>query len=322
MISIILTIVFGIISVISLIYAIRAKMYPCRLDFYVNDLVRIVSTKAGKYDSIKLYHNQKEVKNVFYLKCFFICSGEDVSLPDNLEHGIQINLPSGYNWLEVHGQERTRGLDDVKLDIDEMASNKLHISCPLIKRKELYSFEAYISGESDDYMSPTKITIYHRLKDFGKIQIKQVDTKNIESAKQNLTAKGIIYLFALLYMGLLLVHTLYTKPMRFVEKENPEKIYAAMLIKDDTIAVSSRHSALLPWDREEYAISNFKEKFEIESTLPAKEQEGEQLVAIMYLGIAISCLVLWCMSATDYNRRKKMCQALGDAEKSDEKIDG
>ena len=65
----------------SLFYAIRRKKYPKRIELYVLDIVRIISPLVRKYDSIKLLHNDKETKNVSFLRSMFLCVGdEDVEL--------------------------------------------------------------------------------------------------------------------------------------------------------------------------------------------------------------------------------------------------
>lgn len=308
MLGIILTVVFGIVSVWSLVYAIQMRRYRYKLDFYVNDFVRIISPKAKKFGTIKLLHKDEEIKNVIYLKGCFVCSGEDVILPNDKEQGIQLNLPLEYKWLEVHPQESTKGLD-VALHIDDALPNKLYISSPLVKREEIYSFEAYVGSDTDSYISSENIMIEHRLKDLGKIQMQEADIKNIHEIKQQLIIKGVSYLLVILYIGMLLVGTLFAKPVRFVEKANPEKVHMVMLVKDDTIAVSNRHSVLFPWDRKEYAISRFNEEFELESILPKYDKSGDQTIIIAYFVIVISCVVLWSMSVVDYVRRKRLCRA-------------
>ncbi len=314
MLGIILTVIFGIVSVVSLAEAIRARRYPCKLDFYVHDFGRIISPQAKKYDTIRLMHKDEEIQNAFYLKCFFVCSGEDVSLPEDSKYGMQVVLPEGYKWLEVHPQESTKGLD-VSLCIDTDAPNKLCISSTLIKRNEIYSFEAYICGDEETSISAEDILIQHRLKDLGKLRLQETDLLNLREAKQELKYKGIAYAFIILLFGLLLTNTLFCKSVRFVEKDNPEKIHTAMLVKNDTIAVSVHHSALFPWDREEYAISSFNEKFELESTLPKYTKDGDRTIVIVYIIVVISYIALWGMSAAEYIRRKRLIEAIEKAGK-------
>ena len=312
MLGTILTIVFGIVGVISLVETIRNKRYPYKLDFYFHDFGRIISPKAKKYGTIRLMHEDEEINNAYYLKCLLVCSGEDMNLPDDVTCGLQLVLPAGYKWLEVHPQESTKGLD-VFLRIDADASNILCISSSLIKRKEIYSFEAYICGEADTCISAEDVLIQHRLKDLGKLRLQEIDLRNIRDAKQELRSRGLAYAFIILFFGTLLVNTIFCKSVRFVEKDNPEKIHTAMLVKNDTIAVSVHHSALFPWDRQEYAISSFNEKFELESKLPEYDKEGDRTIVIAYIIVVISYIALWSMSAVEYLRRKKLCEAIEEA---------
>ncbi len=314
MLGTILTIVFGIVSVASLAEAIRARRYPCKLDFYVHDFGRIISPKAKKYDTIKLMHNDEEIKNAFYLKCFFVCTGDDIVLPEDSKSGMQIVLPAGYKWLEVHSQESTTGLN-VSLHIDADAPNRLCICSTLIKRDEIYSFEAYIGGEEETRILPEEILIQHRIKGLGKLRIQETDLRNILETKQKLKFKGFAYAFIIIFFGLLLVNTMFCRSVRFVEKDNPEKIHTAMLVKNDTIAVSVHHSALFPWDRQEYAISSFNEKFELESTLPKYTQEGDRTIVVLYIIVAISYIARWGMYAAEYFRRKRLREAIENAGK-------
>lgn len=312
MLETILTIVFGIVGVVALIIAIRARRYPYKLDFYISDLGRIISTKAKKYNTIKLLHNEEEIKNAYYLKCLLVCTGEDVELPDDTTCGLQVVLPQKFKWLEVHAQESAKGLD-ATLRINEASPNILHISSALVKREEIYSFEAYICGEEEIYVSAEDIMIKHRLKDLGELCMREINLQNIVEAKHELKSKGIAYAMIILFLGALLVNTLFCRSVRFVEKDNTEKIHTAMLVKDDTIAVSMHHSALFPWDRKEYSINSFKEEFDLESRVPKYNKEGEQAIVIAYIIVVISYFALFGMSVAEYLCRKRLCNAIEKA---------
>jgi len=308
MLGIILTIIFGIVSVVSLVESIRARRYPYQLDFYIHDFGRIISQKAKKYDTIRLIHKDEEIKNAFYLKCFFVCSGDDMNLPEDTKSGLQIVLPTGYKWLEVHPQASTTGLD-VSLRINTDLPYKLSISSTLMKRDEIYSFEAYICGE-EAYLSTEDILIQHRLKGMGTLRIQQTNLRDIKETKNALKFKGLTYAFIILFMGMQLVNTMFCRSVRFVEKGHPEKIHTAMLVKNDTIAVSVHHSALFPWDRQEYAINCFNEKFELESTLPKYSKEGDIAIFVVYFIVVILSIALWGKSAVEYIRRKRLSEAI------------
>lgn len=302
-IGVALTIIFGVVSVI---LAGRKKKYPKRMEFYVLDNVRIISPLVRKYDSIKLLHNDKDIQNVSFLRGMCLCVGdEDVILTsDSLKGGLQLSLPRGYKWLEVHPQECSNGLE-IKCIIDEKAPNNLFISSKLFKREEAFTFDAYIEGDVESRLLNDDIKISHRLNNAEKMLSRQINILNVSRKKSKLWFNCImlvlyILLFATIYMEY------YDRPVRYVEKTNSKTIYSVSLVGDSLLAVSNSKNGVLPWDNTIVPIQEFNDKF----TINCKVSEKTIGTEIVMLGLPIVMLLLFIIILVlrfiEYRRLKKV----------------
>lgn len=260
-IGIILTVALGAAS---LYYAIRRKKYPKRMEFYVLDLVRIISPLVRKYESIKLLHNDQETKNVSFLRGMFLCVGdEDVELKsDNNSGGLQVSLPDGYKWLEVHPQERTKGLE-VNCTIDVQSPNVLLVTADLFKRDEAFTFDAYVEGNDDTRLESACITIDHRLNNTEEIYARKINIPQMRKRKKRLWLVGIYLVVSIILTCAMSYGLYYDRPIRYVDKQQSENVYSAVLISNDSVAVSDGKNGVLPWNREHLSIDEFKQKYEI-----------------------------------------------------------
>lgn len=263
-ISIIIAVLWIGVGIPSLVVAISRKKYPKRMEFYVLDLVRIISPYVRKYDSIKLLHEGKETKNVSFIKGMCVCSGdEDIVLKSNMQKGgMQVQLPAEYKWLEVHVQESSEGLE-VGAEIDEDAPNVLNICSELFKRDEVFTFDAYIEGGKDSRLDLNEIKVNHRINGAEKVEPKYVRLYRGDYKKKSLWSLAIMYIAMMTAMTVFTFRTVYDQPMRYVDKNNLEKVYSATIINQDTVSVSEGAGGVLPWRSEQYTIDEFKAKFEI-----------------------------------------------------------
>lgn len=290
MICLAVTALFGIIGIPSFVMAIRKKKYPKQVEFYVLDLVRIISPLVRKYDSIKLLHNDKETKNVSFLRGMFVCVGdEDVELKavEN-RGGMQVSLPDGYRWLEVHPQERTKGLD-VNCAIDEQFPNIMYVTSELFKRDEAFTFDAYIEGKDDDRLVYSKLKVEHRISNMGIIKTQKIDISRTKSSKKKLWSIGFMCVMYIVLAVAMSYGMMYDRPIRYVDKQGENDIYSISLISCDSVAISKGRNGILPWRNKHLSIDEFTRDYSIctEFYNPAKREVG-----MFVFGPGLGCLLL------------------------------
>ena len=263
-ISIVIAILGVGIGIPSLIIAISRKKYPKRLEFYVLDLVRIISPFVKKYGSIKLLHDGKETKNVSFIKGMCVSSGdEDIVLESRTQKGgMQVLLPAEYKWLEVHIQARSEGLN-VSAEIDTEEPNILNISSELFKRDEVFTFDAYIEGEKENRLKINEINISHRIEGAEKVEPRYVSVYGVESKKRSFRSLIYLCIAAIVTMASTTFLMVHDRPIRYVDKNDAETNYTAAIITPDTISVSKGADGVWPWNCEQYTLEEFKLKFEI-----------------------------------------------------------
>lgn len=295
------------IGIPSLIVALSRKKYPKRMEFYVLDLVRIISPLVHKYDSIKLLHNDKETQNVSFLRGMFVCSGdEDVILkPEGNNRGLRVSLPLGYHWLEVHPQEGTNGLK-VDCKIDEKRAGVMYITSDLFKRDEAFTFDAYIEGGDNDRLATKNIKVSHRLLNAGKIETRRVNLFGIMSKKRKLWLFGMIYAMIILLGCLSTFGLLYDRPIRYVDKNNTESIYSAMLAKTDTVAISKGGHGMNPWEQEYMSIEDFKQNYDMYTQCPEKTAWDVMIVVVFPICVCVFLVSVFIFMIASYRRQKKV----------------
>ena len=293
---------FGIYGVVSTIYK---KKYPKQMEFYVLDLVRIISPLIRKYDSIKLLHNDKETQNVSFIRCMCMCTGdEDVILKsESPKDGMQVVLPKEYKWLEVQPQESSKGLE-VDLTIDSEQPTILHISSELFKREEAFTFDAYIEGQTDERLRTSDIKIQHRLNNTGKVTPQIANISQTISRKRRLIYAGFMCAFLFLMMSLSAYNALFDRPLRYVDKSDCETIYSAKVVENDTIAVAKGWNGVLPWNEERYSLDEFVSRYDILAQIPRTKHLGEIILIIVYF-ISTAVLIFMYVRAIVLHRRKK-----------------
>lgn len=265
-IGIVATILFGIIGIPSFIIAIRKKKYPKRMEFYILDLVRIVSPLVPKYDSIRLLHNNKETRNVSFVRGMFLCEGEeDVELKSvGNRRGLRILLPNGYKWLEVHPQERTKGLK-VKCTIDEKSPNIMHITAELFKRDEAFTFDAYVEGSDDTRLESSRITVDHRLANTADIYARKINMAQMRKWKMRLWFACLYWVMCAILTCAMTFEIYYDRPIRYVNKHQQDKVCSAVLISNDSIAISEGMNRVIPRKWERLSIDEFIQKYDIDT---------------------------------------------------------
>lgn len=306
-ISIAIAVLFGAIGIPSFIVAISRKKYPKRMEFYVLDLVRIISPLIHKYDSIKLLHNDKETQNVSFLRGMFVCSGdEDVVLkPDGNNKGLRVSLPLGYHWLEVHPQEGTNGLK-VDCKIDEKRANVMYITSELFKRDEAFTFDAYIEGGDNDRLATKNIKVNHRLLNAGKIETHRVDLFSMLSKKRKLWLFGVIYAMIILLGCLSTFGLLYDRPIRYVDKQNTDNICSAILVKTDTVAISKGRNGINPWKQEYMSIEDFKQNYDLYTQCPEKTVWDIMIIVVFPICVCVFLVSVFIFMVASYRRQKKV----------------
>lgn len=306
-ISIILAVVFGVIGIPSFIVAISRKNYPKRMDFYVLDLVRIISPLVHKYDSIKLLHNDKETQNVSFLRGMFVCSGEEdvVLKPQGDNKGLQVTLPLGYHWLEVHPQEGTKGLK-VDYKIDENRANVMYITSDLFKRDEAFTFDAYIEGRDDERLAASGIKVSHRLLNTGKIETRRVDLFRMMNKKRKLWLFGVINAMIILLGCSTIYGMLYDRPIRYVDKHDSELICSVMMAKSDTVAISRGRHGINPWEQEYMSIEDFKQNYDMYTQCPEKTIWDVVMIVVIPICMCILMVLIFIFMVAAYRRQKKV----------------
>ena len=302
-IGVTLTIIFGIVSII---FTIRKKQYPKRMEFYVLDNVRIISPFVRKYDSIKLLHNDKDIQNVSFVRGMCVCVGdEDIALTsDSINGGLQFSLPDGYKCLEVHPQERSLGLD-ISCTIDQNRPSNLYVASKLFKREEAFTFDAYIEGNDDTRLLSDNIKITHRLHNAEKMTSKHINISSVSHQKSKLWFSGImlvlyIILFATTYMEY------FDKPIRYVEKSDEKAIYSATLVGDSLLAVSKSKNGVLPWDATILSIQEFNDNYTINCKFPRKNIWTECVMLGLPIVMFLSFIIMFIYKIINYRCIKKV----------------
>lgn len=299
-----LTVIFGVVSVV---LAVRKKKYPKRMEFYVLDNVRIISPLVRKYDSIKLLHNDKDIQNVSFLRGMCICVGdEDVILTsDSLKGGLQVSLPRGYKWLEVHPQECSNGLE-IQCIIDEKIPSNLFISSELFKREEAFTFDAYIEGDVESRLLNDDIKISHRLNNAEKMLSRCINILNVSRKKSKLWFNCVMLVLYIIFFATIYMEYYYDRPIRYVERTNAKTIYSASLVRDSLLAVSNSKNGVLPWDVTIVPIQEFNDKY----TINCKIYEKTIWTEIVMLGLPVVMLLLFIIILVlrfiEYRKLKKV----------------
>lgn len=316
-IGIIITVALGAAS---LYFAIRRKKYPKRMEFYILDLVRIVSPYVRKYDSIKLLHNNNETKNVSFLRGMFMCSGdEDIVLHSSTQdNGMQIVMPAKYRWLEVHPQERTKGLE-VMLSIDVNAANVLYVSSELFKRDEVFTFDAYIEAETEDRLEIEDIKVHHRIPDADKLETRYVNVERAQMRRRSLWSMIGMNAITLLMMGLFIFSFSYDRPFRYKDNKNADIEYSATLVNADSIAISEGRNGVLPWNMKICTIEEFNEKFEIDTSRPGISHRFKVSMIITFSFMFLSLLFGFIILGNRVIREKKVVKTYKKLMKKEEK---
>lgn len=304
------TILFGIIGIPSFVIAVAKKKYPKRMEFYVLDLVRIISPLVRKYDSIKLLHNDQETKNVSFLRGMFLCVGdEDVELKsDNNSGGLQVSLPDGYKWLEVHPQECTKGLS-VECTLDEEKPNIIHVSSDLFKRDETFTFDAYIEGKDDGRLEYSKVKVGHRISNAGGIKTQKIDMSRTKANKKKLWLIGFMSILYLVLGGATSYGMFYERPIRYVDKQNKDLVYSATVIDNDSIAITRGINGVLPWKNIHLSIDEFNQRYDIYLGYH-KVTKGE--VVLWVMGPVFGCVLLmliFIIKLVSFRRQKRVVKA-------------
>ena len=302
-INISLNVLFGLVGVVSLYLVLRRKKYPKRIEFDVLDLVRIIGPTVHKYDSVKLMHNDKETQNVSFMRCMCMNVGdEDVALlSETKKDGLQIELPSDYQWLEAHVQERTKGLD-VDLAIDKKHPNVLNVRSTLFKRDEVFTFDAYFDAKRDERLKWDDIKINHRISDADKVSTHYVSMARSRMRKWDILQVGASYVFLLIVMCMVAFSSVINRPFRYVDKNDIEAVYSAKLLEDNVVAVSSGRSGVMPWNYEEYAIDEFNDKFEVKATRSQMSISTMIIFLIVLFGLA---LLIFCDLGYRYGKYRR-----------------
>lgn len=309
-ICLVVTALFGIIGIPSFVVAVSRKKYPKRMEFYVLDLVRIISPLVRKYDSIKLLHNDQETKNVSFLRGMFLCVGdEDVELKkEGNSGGLQVLLPEGYKWLEVHPQESTKGLY-VDCSIDADAPNVMHVSSELFKRDETFTFDAYIEGNDDSRLGYYMLKVEHRISNAGVIKTQKIDISRTKAYKKKLWLIGFAFLMYIAITMVMSYGMLYDRPIRFVDKQDGNDVYSVSLISSDSVAISKGKNGMIPWRNTHLSIDEFMQDYTIYTEF---HNATKREITLLVIGPGLTCLLLlliFLFKAVSYKRHMRCVEA-------------
>ncbi len=312
-ICIIITILFGVIGLPSFIVAVSKKKYPKKIEFYVLDMVQIISPLVHKYDSIKLLHNNKETSNVAFLRSMCMCVGdEDVALKSDMPQGdLRVVLPKEYKWLEVRPQENSQGLE-ITCTIDSDKPNEMHVTSNLFKRDEAFTFDAYIEGKDDSHITINNIEVCHRINNMGKIHPHKFNLSKTKARKRKLWTIGVMCVLYIILAAVMAYGVYYDRPIRYVEVNNHQDstaLYSATLVSDSVMAVSKGSMGVLPWKNESMSIKKFNDRYCIYAKSPTSTIWGLITTIGVPLLLCVTMLISLVIMIIFHTKEKKVFDA-------------
>ena len=211
-ISLILTIVFGVVGLYGVFLGWKAIFKP-KIQLVSED-VTIIANIGKISNNLKVKYKEQEVDNDLRLiSAYLINVGNvDISVED-VEQAVTINLPSNSKWLSFQVE---RNNHNMRIN-GEFLDGKLVISTGLWKRNEGFKFDALVTTSNSDILDDKNkifklIRITSRIKGLGGIDVTSYPEETLYKSSFNKYLKlflpllfSMIYVISgvVIYMGLL-----------------------------------------------------------------------------------------------------------------------
>ena len=147
--------------------------------------------------------------------------------------------------------------------IDEQHPNVIHVTSELFKRDDAFAFDAYVEGSDDARLESSRITINHRLTNTAEIYARKISVVRMRERKKHLWLAGLYFAMCVVLTCAMICAFFYDRPIRYVDKQQNEKVFSAVLISNDSVAILDGKNGVLPWNREHISVEEFIQKYDI-----------------------------------------------------------
>ena len=182
MLSIILTVFFGILSIFLSIYLYKRKKYPGKIIYVKHTSIDLLDSVANNFSEIKLFYNDQLLnKNIVYVKGKLLNVGE-IDISDN---SINVQLPNNYQWIDI----RLKCSEGINIEIEKKNNNTITIKFDLFRKEEFIQFEGLYGVINTEIESEKVDLIFsHRIANTSKISKEIIDRKKYFSRMINVVA--------------------------------------------------------------------------------------------------------------------------------------
>lgn len=161
LIGILLTVVFGILSIVAFY-----SQYVTKIVFIQEDLINLYDKVTRNIEELKITFKKKQINEYMYLlRGFLFCVGKRDITRDKIEKDLYIKLPEGSIWHDSKILSKSEGL---KVNL-ESVNNKLTIGLGLFKNEEFLYLEGLFESQKPE-IGETLISFFHRIANIGKVE--------------------------------------------------------------------------------------------------------------------------------------------------------
>jgi len=193
-IGIILALVFGIPSLITL-----WKVYSKNITLCEIDLLNLYNSVTKNIDGLNTFYNKKEIsEHLFLFKGLLYCSGKNDITMQDISSNLKLELPKDSFWHEF---KIVKCSDDFS-PISSVKNKSVEFSFDLFKHGEYFYFEGLFESPEESN-EKNKIQPKHRIANLGRVE--RLKSINLNSSKKNIIASliGAALLLGMLYLTMI-----------------------------------------------------------------------------------------------------------------------
>ena len=264
-IGLIVTVLFGILSIWLTIWMVRRKKRPCEIIFLATDCINLYNKLTLGFDSLELRANKKEVKNdLLFFSGVFVSNGlSDIKSLSNI---IRMQLPPKCKWSDLQVSSQSEGVQ-ASISIIPDKPESANLVFDQFRMKEFIAIKGLIECQDQELLQ----SIYEFHKSI-KYTHRIVDTDPVLKSEFSRNHTGLFPFFLhqipfIIMLVMILVSMFKVKnlnPINYLNVKNHSEYYA-MVLSNGNVMVHEPgwFNELFGMNKKEISLQEFKANYQI-----------------------------------------------------------